>query len=114
MHPAEVRVGTGADGLRGSPGDPLRRGGAALGAEAEVAGVEPDRAVGERVGDAGGAVAGRATARDRVEDVALGVAVDEAQRLAGADRGRAALAARHPEVALAVDEPADRDRARLR
>src|ERR687889_2722045 len=56
VHAAEVRVGAGPDGPRRLPGDPLRRRGAALGPEAEVAGVEPDRPVRERVGDPRGAV----------------------------------------------------------
>ena len=81
-----------------------------VGAESELAGVEVDRPVGEWIGDAGRAVAGRAAGGDRVEDRARGVGVAEAQRLAGRDDGRAGGGAAAQEVALAVEEVGDRER----
>ncbi len=114
MDAAEVGVGAGGQRLGGRPR--LALGGVAVGAVAQLAGVEGHLAVGERVGDARLAVAGRFARGDRVvdrlrvhdpEDVE-GVVVDEGQRLAGVHDGQAPGAADGGQVALAVDEVVDR------
>ena len=71
VDPAEVRVGAGREVARRRPRVGARRGGCEAGAEAERGRVEVDGPVGERVGDAGAAVAGRRARGDRVLD-ALG------------------------------------------
>ena len=74
---AEVRVGPGAEVRRRRPRVAVGRGGEALGPEAELAGVEVDAPVGERIGDPRRPVAGRPAGGDRVVDRARGVEVEE-------------------------------------
>ena len=107
MDPAEVRVGAGLEVLRRREAVGAGRGDRRIGPER--AGLELNRAVRDRIGDARGLVAGGLARGDRVVDPLRVVLVHVRQALPGPDDGREAALTRQAEVAQSVVEAEDVD-----